>query len=259
MRSASKNAHSGMARLIFLTSLLSIGSVCAQTPSYKMTTPIPPNLVTPDQTEIRIGTLRFTDGFPDKDTVQKVYDNLDFQRGVDVFLNAQSAPSLLMNIEGMRSIGIDSETAGIFEGQVDSKTLALTPNTQTVSLSAHADLRDGPVVVEIPPNVLGLADDAWMRYIVDMGMVGPDKGKGGKFLLIPPGYKGAIPDGYFAAHSRTYSVWLSIRGFTVKGDSAPAVAAFKKDFRIYPLAQATNPPKNEIHQHVGEVPQQHPG
>ena len=148
-----------------------------------------------------------------------------------------------MNSEGMRSIGIDSETAGIFEGQVDSKTLALTPNTQTVSLSAHADLRDGPVVVEIPPNVLGLADDAWMRYIVDMGMVGPDKGKGGKFLLIPPGYKGAIPDGYFAAHSRTFSVWLAIRGFTVKGDSAPAVAAFKKDFRIYPLAQATNPPK----------------
>jgi hypothetical protein len=218
----------------------------AQQRPYKMTTQIPPNLFTPDSVETRLGTLRFKAGYPDALTVQKVYDNLDFQRGVDVFLNAQSAPSLLMNLEGMRSIGIGGQTVGVFENLVDSKTLALTPNTQTVSLSGNIDLSNGPIVVEIPSNVLGLADDAWMRYIVDMGMVGPDKGQGGKFLFLPPGYQGKVPAGYHIARSRTFEVWLAIRGFTVDGDPSPAIAAFKKDFHIYPIAQASNPPATKF-------------
>ena len=65
---------------------------------------------------------------------------------------------------------------------------------------------DGPIVLEIPPGVLGLADDAWMRYIIDMGMAGPDKGKGGKFLFLPPGYEGMVPEGYFVARPLTYTV-----------------------------------------------------
>lgn len=212
----------------------------------KMTTPIPSEITTPNSIETRLGTLKFFDGFPDQATVDKAYDNLDFMRGVEVFLNAQATPSLLMNIEGMRSIGVDGQTIGIFEDLVDAKTLALTPNTQTVSLSGNINLKDGPVVVEIPPNVLGLADDAWMRYIVDMGLAGPDKGKGGKFLFLPPDYNGDIPAGYHVARSRTYAVWIAIRGFTVKGDPGPAIADFRKYLRVYPLAQVANPPETKF-------------
>jgi hypothetical protein len=100
----------------------------------------------------------------------------------------------------------------IHENRVDAKTLLLTPNTQTATLWSYINLKDGPIVVEIPPGVLGMADDLWMRYIVDLGLAGPDKGKGGKYLFLPPGYEGEVPDGYFVAHSRTFNVWLGARG-----------------------------------------------
>jgi hypothetical protein len=130
--------------------------------------------------------------------------------------------------------------------RVDAKSLLLTPNTQTVTLWAFVDLTDGPLVVEIPPGVLGLAEDAWMRYVTDLGVVGADKGKGGKYLFLPPGYNGDTPAGYFLAKPRTYYIWFGIRGFTVKGETGPAVEGFKKHFRIYPLAQAGNPPETKF-------------
>ena len=206
-----------------------------------MTTDIPAEILTPDIVETRLGTLKFTDGLPDKDTVQKCYDNLDFMRGVDVFLNAMSAVSTLDNIQGLRSVGCNNQTVVVNENCVDAKSLLLTPNTQTVTLWAYVDLTDGPLVVEIPPGVLGVADDAWMRYVTDLGVVGTDKGKGGKYLFLPPGYQGDSPVGYFATKSRTNYIWFGIRGFTVKGNTAPAVESIKEHFRIYPLAQAKNP------------------
>lgn len=209
----------------------------------KMATEIPPDITTPDSVETRLGTLKFFDGLPDKATIEKVYDNLDFMRGVDVFLNTMAAASTLANIEGLKSVGCDNYAAVIHEDRVDAKTLLLTPNTQTATLWAFMDLKNGPLVVEIPPGVLGLADDAWMRYIVDMGLAGPDQGKGGKYLFVPPGYKGDVPEGYFVAKSPTYKVWYGLRGFTVKGDTAPAVKAFKDQFKVYPLGQEANPPK----------------
>lgn len=207
----------------------------------KMKTDIPVSITTPDAVETSLGTLRFFDGLPDETTVAKVYDNLDLMRGVDVFLNTLAAASTLANIEGLKSVGCDNFTAVIHENRVDAKTLLLTPNTQTATLWACMNLKDGPLVVEVPPGVLGLADDAWMRYIVDLGLAGPDKGKGGKYLFLPPGHTDAVPDGYFVAKSRTYNVWFGARGFSANGDLGPAVKAFKAQWRVYPLAQKNNP------------------
>src|SRR5512134_477958 len=210
--------------------------------SPKMRTEIPASITTPDAVDTSLGTLRFFDGLPDADTVRKVYDNLDLMRGVDVFLNTMSAASALANIEGLKSVGCDMFSAVTHENRVDAKTLLLTPNTQTATLWAFLNLKDGPIVVEVPPGVLGLADDLWMRYIIDLGLAGPDKGKGGKYLFLPPGYDGPVPEGYFAARSRTYHVWYGLRGFAVKGDLSPAVKAFKEQFKVFPLARKTSPP-----------------
>lgn len=209
----------------------------------KMATDIPPDITTPDAVETRLGTLKFFDGLPDKATVEKVYDNLDFMRGVDVFLNTMAAASTLANIEGLKSVGCDNYAAVIHENRVDAKTLLLTPNTQTATLWAFMDLKDGPLVLEVPPGVLGLADDAWMRYVVDVGLAGPDQGKGGKYLFLPPGYKGEVPEGYFVARPLTYKLWFGVRGFAVQGDNGPAVKAFKEQWKVYPLGQEANPPK----------------
>ncbi len=78
----------------------------------------------------------------------------------------------------------------IFETLMDSRSLYLTANTESIYAMAWLDLKDGPVVVESPPNTLGLVDDFWFHYVTDLGNAGPDKGKGGKYLFLPPDYKG---------------------------------------------------------------------
>lgn len=235
--------------MISFTALLLISTavVSASPPKMKMTTDISESIIIPNKLETRIGTLEFFDGLPSEATVQKVYDYLDFQRGVSVFLDELRAASMVALRNGHREIGVTkSNQIAIFESLMDSKSLWLTANTETVYASTFLDLKtDGPTVIETPPNVLGILDDMWMRYIADVGNAGPDKGKGGKFLILPPGYKGNVPDGYHVFRSRTYGVWFILRGFLVKGDTRPAVANIKKHTRIYPLAKAKNPPTME--------------
>jgi hypothetical protein len=126
---------------------------------------------------------------------------------------------------------------------MDSKALWLTPNTTSVYMASWLELKDEPMVIETPPNVLGIIDDHYFKFVADFGNAGPDKGKGGKFLILPPGYEGEVPDGYHVARTKTYGNWVVWRGFQENGDPAPAVAATKKLFRIYPLSQVDNPPK----------------
>lgn len=214
----------------------------------EMTTEIPKSIIIPDRLETRIGALEFFDGMPTEETVGKAYDFLDFQRGVDVFLNEMRAASMVALRDGLRELGVKrSNQVVVFETLMDSRSLWLTPNAETVYASNFLDLaRDGPTVIEAPPNVLGILDDMWMRYVGDIGNAGPDRGQGGKFLILPPGYKGDVPDGYFVFRSRTYGVWLLLRGFLVNGDPAPAVRSLKSKLKIYPLAQKLTPPKMEF-------------
>jgi hypothetical protein len=227
-----------------LVAALALTNAYAQTqPKLKMTTDIPPEITTPDAVETRLGTLRFFDGFPDDATVEKVYDNLDFERGVQAFLTAMPGASLYAVREGFRSQGAtDSQTVLIFETLMDSKSLFLTPNAETVYNMMWLDLKDGPLVIETPPNVLGVIDDFWFHYVGDVGNAGPDRGKGGKFLLLPPGYTGEVPEGYFVLRSRTFGNGYFWRGFVVNGSTKPAVEATKKFAKAYLLAQAKNPP-----------------
>ena len=215
---------------------------------YKMTTEIPEAITIPDQVETSIGTLEFFDGMPSDETVSKAYDFLDLQRGVSVFLDEMRAASLVAMREGLRDIGvIRTNQVAIFEDLMDSKALWLTANSETVYASTFLDLNtDGPTVIESPPNVLGILDDMWFRYVGDTGNAGPDWGKGGKYLVLPPGYEGDVPDGYHVYQSRTYGVWFLVRGFLVEGDPGPAVKNLKEGLRIYALAKADNPPAMEF-------------
>jgi len=208
----------------------------------KMATEIPASITTPDSVETRLGTLKFFDGFPDEATVQTVYDNLDFQRGVQAFLTALPAASTYACRRGFRTFGPDNQTMLITESLMDSRELLLTANTETIYNMAWLDTKDGPLVLEVPPNVLGVIDDFWWRYLTDLGNWGPDHGKGGKYLLLPPGHTGDVPEGYFVVRSRTYGNLMFCRGFIVDGDLRPAVENAKRNFRVYPLARAADPP-----------------
>jgi hypothetical protein len=212
----------------------------------RMTTDIPAGITTPDRVDTRIGTLEFFDGFPTDATVQTVYDNLDFMRGVQVFLNTIPPASLVAMRAGMRELGAVDGTIAVFEDLMDSKSLFLTPNTESIYTGTWLDLSNGPIVVESPPNTLGIVDDFWFRYVADLGNAGPDRGQGGKFLFLPPGYDGPVPDGYFVYRSPTYGNVLMWRGFLVDGDPRPAVQSIKEHTRVYPLARASDPPEQRF-------------
>ena len=140
------------------------------TKKYKMTTDIPASVTTPDQVETRLGKLKFFDGFPSQDTVEKCYDNLLFMRGVEVFLNWIPAASLWAAREGFREAGITRNgIIGIDADLKDSKGLFLTANMDSIYAQTWIDLRDGPIVVESPPNTLGIFNDFFFRYVADLG------------------------------------------------------------------------------------------
>src|SRR5262245_22523761 len=226
-----------------------VALLCATSPApaQKFKTDIPPAIVTPDALDTRLGTLRFKDGFPDDETVRKVYDNLDFQRGVQALLIAMPAASLAAMRKGIRGFGPDNQTVIIFPTLMDAKALFLTANTESIYASAWIDLKNGPIVIESSPNTLGIVDDFWFRYVTDLGNAGPDKGKGGKFLFLPPDYTGDVPkEGYYVFKSPTYGNWFMARGFQVNGDPKPGAESIKKHLRIYPLATAAKPPETKF-------------
>jgi hypothetical protein len=205
---------------------------------------VPAKITTSDTVETPIGTLRFKDGAPDPATVQLAYDQLDFGRGIDAFLRGMSATSVYAACRGMSEVGAKvNQGIGITADLVDARSLFLTPNTTTVYVVSCIDLKDGPMVVRVPPRVLGPADDADFRWVIDVGLTGPDRGAGGDYLFVPPGYTGKLPaKGYYVARPRTNLVALFYRAFVEKGDIAAAVAGVKAKAAIFPLSQAAKPP-----------------
>ena len=131
-------------------------------------------------------------------------------RGVDAFLKGIPGASLHGLITGIHSIGaVECHQVMIMDKLGDSKPLFLTLNTSTLYVMPTLDLeRDGPTVLEMPAGMLGAFNDAWFRFVEDVGPAGPDKAKGGKFLVLPPSYVGDVPEGYFIVRPKTYHVWV---------------------------------------------------
>jgi hypothetical protein len=181
------------------------------------------------------GTLEFKDGAPSAATAEKLYDNLDFLHAQNVFLNTYQGASTYALHQGFRSVGVEDNSVLIFPTLMDSKSLFLTANADTVYFMTVLNLTKGPMVVEVPPHSLGTFDDMWFRFIIDGGAPGPDRGQGGKYLILAPGYDGPIPDsGYFVGRSRTTRVFYFGRSFLEKDDPAPVVGLVKKTLKIYP-------------------------
>ena len=175
----------------------------------------------PDKIETDFGTLKFDlEAFPTEETTKKIYDEMDLQRATQAYMDFMPALSVYGIIKGqIRDFGFKtSSDIGVHPSPGLTPTeLYLTGNNSTVYAVASLDLKvDGPTVVEAPPGMLGTVNDAAFKFLTDIGVVGPDKGKGGKFLFLPPGYDGEIPDGYFVVKSPSYRIWAMIRGW---GDS----------------------------------------
>ncbi|PVB63189.1 DUF1254 domain-containing protein [Labrenzia sp. 011] len=201
----------------------------------------------PDKVETPVGTLEFFDGVPRDATVAAVYDNLDRMRGMQVFLDNVGAVSMYSVRMGLANAGAKgANRIAIFEQLMDSQTLVVTANTSTLYAYTYTDLaKDGPTVIEVPPGMLGFLNDAWQRFAGNMGVTGPDKGKGGKYLVVPPGYDGAIPEGYFLLKPPTNRNFMFLRG-SIKNGLKPAVENITSRLKVYPLKDADNPAATEF-------------
>ena len=199
----------------------------------------PPSLLTPSRIETRLGTLEFDDGAPTAETAARLYDHLDFSRGVEAFLGSYRGASIAAIRRGFHAIGVADNDLLMFSRLMDSASLFLTGNADTVYFLSFVDLGDGPMVLDVPrltaPSaVLGTIDDMWFRWVTDFGPPGPDRGAGGSYLLAGPDYDGPLPDGGFhAAHARTRQVCVLGRAFMADDDPAGPAAEIRESFRIH--------------------------
>ncbi len=196
----------------------------------------------------RIGDLQYENNYPSSETATKLYDEIDFQRACRAYLWGFPLVSAASVRRGLfKDIGATYNDFEMYPNYLDANGLWLTGNTTTIYSAAIIDLaKDGPVVVEIPAGpTAGMFGDYWFRT-TGVGALGPDKGQGGKFLLVPPGYKGDLPtEGYFITPSRMNDTTFFIRGMVVNGDVAGAVALLKRAC-IYPYSERDNPKANQF-------------
>lgn len=190
---------------------------------------IPPAISTPDRVDSRIGVLDFKDGAPSPATLEKVYDNVDFTHAYEAFVNTMQGVNAAAIHKGLADIGVKDNEMLVFSRLMDAKSLFLTANADTVYFFGFLDLTNGPMVLETPPNALGTLDDMWWRWVIDFGAPGPDRGAGGKYLILPPGYDGTLPEGgFFVARARTNRVIILGRMFMENDNPTPAAELIRK-------------------------------
>ena len=235
---------------------------------------IPPALTTPDRVESRIGPLEFRDGVPSKATAEKLYDALDFTYAFRAFMDNLRGVSIHALRKGMQDIGVKDNEVLIFSELMDAKSLFLTANADTIYVMGSLDLTKGPIVLEAPPKFLGAVQDHWFRWVIDLGLPGPDRGEGGKYLIVPPDYNGPLPEGgFYVARARTnYIVWFGRSFLENHSDPKPVVETIRKFTKVYPyepggvgtpiaeflagkakLGRITPPPPTVFHEGSGKV------
>ncbi|MFO0990419.1 MAG: DUF1254 domain-containing protein [Hyphomicrobiales bacterium] len=235
---------------------------------------VPEALVTPDKVESTLGPLDFQKGVPSAATASTLYDHLDFTYAFRAFMDNMRGVSILALRKGIGSLGVKDNEVLVFSDLMDAKSLFLTANADTVYVMGSFNLENGPIVMETPPEFLGAVQDAWFHWVIDLGAPGPDRGLGGRYLIVPPDYKGPLPEGgFYIAHSRTnHVVWFGRSFLTNHNDPKPTVATIRKYTKVYPyqpggvgtpiaaflagnakLGPVTQPPETVFHEGSGKV------
>jgi hypothetical protein len=205
-----------------------------------------PTASPPSTVDTSIGQLKYEAGFPTKETVSKLYNEMDFQRAVMAYQYAEPLVALNEVNVGIKKIGISEGDMAVVQRFLDPNGVALTGNNTTIYGWSFLDLaKGGPLVVETPEGAYGAFFDLWQRPVAEIGPEGADKGKGGKFLVLPSDYAGTVPAGYFPLKISTTLGFLFVRGIVKNGD-VEAAAKPIEETRIYPLAKQDNPTKTKV-------------
>jgi hypothetical protein len=184
--------------------------------------------------------------------VQALNDELMFQRATQLYLWALPSLNMYAMKEASEAkFGKGYNVLPIFKDRLNAKTLITTPNSDVIYALGYVDLKDGPIVIEAPQRLQGIIDDFRQRPIPsvgeidgkkwsgDVGLPGPDKGKGGKYLILPPDYAGEIPkdESYYLYKSQTYGVFVFWRGFFKDPKQLEEPVKVMEQTKIYPLGK----------------------
>jgi hypothetical protein len=199
----------------------------------------------------KLADLPFKDGYIPQGDVPTLTDALFFQRAVQTYLWALPALNMYGMKEGSEKVfGKGYNVLPIWKQRLNAKTLITTPNSDVIYALGYVDLKEtGPLVIEVPPGLQGILDDFWQRPIVsvgeidgrkwagDVGLPGPDRGKGGKYLVLPPDHKGETPEGYFTYRCGTYGLFVFWRGFFKNPNELAEPVRVMEQTRLYPLGK----------------------
>jgi hypothetical protein len=192
-----------------------------------------------------LANLPFEQNRPTPGTAKTLLDELKFQQATQAYLWAMPLINTLgMKFGSEKVFGAGHNILPVWKERLDTKTLVTTPNSDVLYAMSYVDMGEtGPIVFEAPPNLQGILLDFWQRpipvdggkFFGDVGLPGPDAGKGGKFLVLPPGYSGDVPTGYYVYRSGTNNLFMFLRAFYQDPkDLAPAVALMEQA-KVYPL------------------------
>jgi hypothetical protein len=198
--------------------------------------------------------VKLESGQPAVDQIQELYDEMDFQRAVQAYIWAIPFVSFAAFERGWKEdFGESMSRRVVFETSATQELKVYTANNTTIYTAGFFDLKKhGPVVLDVPPVTLGGINNHWQYPLQDIGPFGPDKGEGGKYLILPPNYEGDVPAGYHVVQADTYKVLYLLRGVPKGADTSFAIATIK-NIQTYPLSQAANPPKTEYFNVSGKV------
>jgi len=191
--------------------------------------------------ETRLGKLDFERDYVTEKTAAKLRDELQFQAAVQTYLWSFPIANVMSLRDGHRAVGIKNTAIPIFEDFLTPETVVPTGNQSTIYAYNILTLGEEPMVLVVPPDVVGFVGDAWQRPQGDMGRPGPDRGKGGKYLLVPPGYEGEIPsEGYYIEPCATKNIFWLLRAFIYDGDTEATIKNLKQT-KLYPLSNPEAP------------------
>ncbi len=228
-----------IAKALLLISTISFVISCANTTTKAQSTSGVEYKKTLDS---KIGKLDFDHDLPTAASSQKLFDELDFQRATQSVFWVEAAYNTYLFEKAMDEIGVQNLGAMLYNEKVHAGHEVLTPNQSVVYLFDNIDLRKtgGPVVYEVPAGPINAGFyDEWNRAFYDFGMVGPNRAKGDKILILPPNYEGDIPSGYQIAQAKTYQVYSITRVPLSKDMTAEKATTLLQQIKTYPLSDPT--------------------
>ena len=190
---------------------------------------------------------------PSSFTPEQLADRMLYRRAVEAVIWGMPAVNFDLMLQAFKDAGGGPNQVPYWSRLLDSQNQTLTPNPDTIYFNPFFDTKQaGPMVLEIPPaeggSITGSIDDCWQNALEDVGPAGVDKGAGGKYLILPPGYDEPVPEGYIAIAGDTWQGFAILRSNVTSGsdEDVAAAVAYGKRIRFYPLAQAANPPDTQF-------------